>query len=186
MSETSSLPNFRVVGFSGHRQIGDPAQIGAVIRDELERLRHLSTDEWIAVSSVAEGSDQLFVQHVRALAMSWHAVLPLPAAEFARDFSPEAWVIVEALLAKAEHVRVINENGTREDAYLDCGVETVDGADVLLAVWDGDEPRGKGGTGDVVAYARSLGKPVIVIDPATRAVHRENMEKLGTADGSLT
>lgn len=182
----STLPVFRVVGFSGHRQIKEPALIAEAIRDELERLRRSSTDEWIALSSVAQGSDQLLVGQARALGMSWHAVLPLPASEFAKDFSAAEWSKVEALLAKAEHVAVINENGTRDDAYLDCGIETVNGADVLLAVWDGDEARGKGGTGDVVAYARSLGKPVIVIDALTRAVHRERMEKLAGADGNLS
>lgn len=185
-SSPSTLPNFRVVGFSGHRQINEPALIAQTIRDELERLRRSSADEWIALSSVAEGSDQLFVEQARALGLSWHAVLPLPSTEFAKDFSATEWSKVEMLLAKAEHVRVINENGTREDAYLDCGIETVNGADVLLAVWDGDEARGKGGTGDVVAYARSLGKPVIVIDALTRAVHRERTEKLATGDGSLS
>ena len=186
MSDASHLPNFRVVGFSGHRQINEPGLIAQVIRDELERLRRSSADEWIALSSVAEGSDQLFVGQARALDMSWHAVLPLPGSEFAKDFSAAEWTKVETLLAKAEHVRVINENGTREDAYLDCGIETVNGADVLLAVWDGDEARGKGGTGDVVGYARSLGKPVIVIDALTRTVRREQMEKLANADDSLS
>ena len=115
-SSPSTLPNFRVVGFSGHRQINEPALIAEVIRDELERLRRSSADEWIALSSVAEGSDQLFVEQARALGMSRHAVLPLPSAEFAKDFSAAGWSKVEALLAMAEHVRVINENGTREDA----------------------------------------------------------------------
>jgi hypothetical protein len=182
----STLPKFRVVGFSGHRQINEPALIAEVIRAELERLRQTSPDEWIALSSVAEGSDQLFVQQARALGLSWHAVLPLPSPEFEKDFSPAEWAKAEALLAMAEHIRVINENGTREDAYLDCGIETVNRADLLLAVWDGDQARGKGGTGDVVAYARSLGRPVIIIDAITQAVHRENMEKLAVGDGSLS
>jgi hypothetical protein len=42
----------------------------------------------------------------------------------------------------------------------------IDTADELLAVWDGQPARGHGGTADVVAYARSHGKPVHVIWPA--------------------
>ncbi|HVU32067.1 MAG TPA: hypothetical protein VHE61_01445 [Opitutaceae bacterium] len=185
LSGTSRLPIFRVVGFSGHRQVHELDAVGAVIREELERLRQAIAEEWIALSSVAEGGDQLFVEQVRALGMSWHAVLPLPAAEFSKDFTTDEWTRVERLLAGAEHVRVITENGTREDAYLDCGMETVDGADVLVAYWDGEQARGKGGTADVVAYARSLGKPVIIIDAATREVRRENMDKLARGDASL-
>lgn len=183
---SSTLPNFRVVGFSGHRQISEAPLIAAALREELARLRASSPDEWIALSSVAEGSDQLFVEAACSLGLSWHAVLPLPRTDFAKDFSPAGWTQVEALLAKAEHVNVINENGTREDAYLDCGIETVNGADVLLVVWDGDEARGKGGTGDVVAYARSLGKPLVVVDAVTRLVHRENFAKLSAVDLTLT
>jgi hypothetical protein len=179
------LPNFRVIGFSGHRQLNDPAAIGRVIRDELERLGRETPDEWIAFSSVAEGSDQLFVAQARTLGWSWHAVLPLAHAEFAKDFSAAEWARVEALLAGAENVRVIAENGTREDAYLDCGMETVNGADVLLAVWDGEPARGKGGTADVVAYAQSLGKPVVIIDAATHVVRRENFANLPPPDRTL-
>lgn len=181
----SALPIFRVVGFSGHRQLNDPVAVGRVIREELERLRQACSDEWIALSSVAEGSDQIFVAQARGLGLSWHAVLPLPKPEFASDFSAVEWATVERLLAQAEHVRVITENGTREDAYLDCGMETVNGADLLLAVWDGEQARGKGGTADVVAYAQSLGKPVIVIDAATHLVRRENMDRLQRRDASL-
>ena len=35
--------------------------------------------------------------------------------------------------------------------------------DRLLAVWDGLPSRGLGGTGDIVTYARTLGRPVTVI-----------------------
>lgn len=182
----SSLPIFRVVGFSGHRQVAAPEFVGAAIRTEITRLREAQPDEWIALSSVAQGSDQLFVHAARSLDVSWHAILPLPRAEFARDFTPAGWREVERLLdGEAEHIQVIAENGSREDAYLDCGMETVNDADVLLAVWDGEEARGKGGTADVVAYARSLGRPVIIIDAATHEIRRERLEKLGRGDASL-
>ena len=65
-------------------------------------------------------------------------------------------------------MRVISEYGDREDGYLDCGIETVNGADVLIAVWDGEPARGKGGTADVVQYAESIGKPVMIIDADDR------------------
>ena len=186
MSAPSELPLFHVVGFSGHRQLADTASAAAVIKQALETLRSEAHGEWIALSSVAIGSDQLFVQQARASGLSWHAILPLPRAEFAKDFSPEEWTMVEATLTQAEHIRVISENGTREDAYLDCGMETVNGADVLLVVWDGQPARGKGGTADVVEYAKSIGKPVLVIDSTTLELRKENWIKLERGDASLT
>lgn len=181
----SELPFFHVVGFSGHRQLGNAAAVARVIGEELARLRAEVRGHWVALSSVAEGSDQLFVEEARRRALTWHAILPLPRAEFEADFSPAAWSEVERVLGGAEQVRVIAENGTREDAYLDCGMETVNGSDVLLAVWDGEPARGKGGTADVVEYAHSLGKPLVIIDATTLAVRRENFAEFGREDATL-
>jgi hypothetical protein len=185
-STASSLPLFHVVGFSGHRQLPDADGTAQAVTRALESLRKETTGEWVALSSVATGGDLLFVAQARALGLSWHAILPLPKADFAADFTPAEWQTVEETLKQAEHVRVITENGSREDAYLDCGMETVNGADVLLAVWDGQPARGKGGTADVVEYARSLNKPLVIIDPDTREVRRENFDQLTRSDASLT
>ncbi len=185
VTNASQLPLFHVVGFSGHRQLADAAAVARAVTSALESLRQEARGEWVALSSVATGGDQLFVTQARALGLSWHAILPLPKAEFARDFSADEWQTVEQTLGQAEHVRIITENGSREDAYLDCGMETVNGSDVLLAVWDGEPARGKGGTADVVEYARSLGKPIIIIDPASRETHRENFTLLQRDDASL-
>ena len=148
-------------------------------------LRAEVPGEWIALSSIARGSDQLFVQEARAIGMSWHAILPLPPAEFATDFTPAEWSAAEVTLATADHVKVINEYGDRKDAYLDCGIETVNGSEVLIAVWDGDGARGKGGTGDVVQYAMSTGKPVMIIDAVSHEVRRENWNRLEPNDAVL-
>ncbi|HXN35191.1 MAG TPA: hypothetical protein VN877_03415 [Opitutaceae bacterium] len=185
MSASSELPLFHVVGFSGHRQLGDAAAVARAVKAALESLRLESTGEWVAQSSVATGGDQLFAAQAMALGLSWYAILPMPRTEFSSDFTEAEWQAVERALEKAEHVRVIKESGSRNDAYLDCGMETVNGSDVLLAVWDGDPVRGKGGTADVVEYARSIGKPLLIIDPATCEARRENWAALEHGDASL-
>jgi hypothetical protein len=182
---TGRLPQFNVVGFTGHRHLTDPAGAARAIRGALDALRREIPGEWIALSSIAGGGDQLFVQQARVIGLSWHAILPLSRAEFAKDFTPEDWAAVEETLAAADHVRTISEYGDRKDGYLDCGIETVNGSDVLLAVWDGEPARGKGGTSDVVQYARSIGKPVMIIDAATHEVRRENWQQLEPDDAVL-
>jgi hypothetical protein len=184
-SSSSQLPLFHVVGFSGHRQVADAARMATAIRTALESLRREAPGYWIGLSSVAIGSDQMFVDQVLGLGLSWHVILPLPRAEFQKDFNADEWANVERMLTHAEHTRVISENGAREDAYLDCGMETVNDADVLLAFWDGHAARGKGGTADVVDYARSLGKPVIIIDAVTLEIRRENFAALARDDANL-
>jgi hypothetical protein len=186
MSASQPLPLFHVVGFTGHRQLADPDLIGAAVRNALTALRTEGPGEWIALSSVAAGSDLLFTNQALGLGLAWHCVLPLPTAEFRKDFSDAGWKQVEALLPEAEQVRVIAENGEREDAYLDAGMETVHACDVLLAVWDGEPARGKGGTADVIAYARELHKPLLIIDAVTGMARRELFERFERTDRELT
>ena len=185
MSAPAQLPLFHVVGFSGHRQIHDSAGAAQAVRCALEAVRREGTGEWIALSSVAAGADTIFARQALAQDLAWHVVLPFSPAEFSHDFSSEEWREVEALLAEAEQVQVIGETGSRDDTFLDCGLETVNGCDVFIALWDGQPARGKGGTGDVVAYARELKKPIVLIDAATFTVQRENFERFVPHDHNL-
>lgn len=183
---SDELPLFHVVGFTGHRHVTDPAAIERTLQETLGGLRHDDAVDWLALSSVAAGSDMLFARVALSLGFGWEAVLPLPAAEFRKDFEDKDWLEVEALLAKAEHVRVIGEQLPREDAYLDAGTETVNQCDLLLAVWDGEASRGRGGTAEIVAYARELRRPMILLDPRTQTVTRENFENLRSGDRHMT
>jgi hypothetical protein len=185
MAASAHLPHFRVVGFTGHRRLEDAPGVAGAIREAIATLRREGPGEWIALSSAAAGSDVLFAREALAQGCAWHVVLPLAEAEFKRDFSEAAWRETEELLARAEQVRVFNETEAREDAYLDAGMETVHGADVVLAVWDGEPARGKGGTAEVIAYARDLGRPLIIIDVQTLMVRRENYSAFAAHDHDL-
>src|SRR6188508_2388425 len=101
------LPLFNVVGFTGHRELADAAGAALAIREALAFLVRELPGEWIALSSIARGGDQLFVAEARAAGMSWHGILPLARAEFERDFAPAEWAAVEATLETADHLRVI-------------------------------------------------------------------------------
>jgi hypothetical protein len=185
MNAPSKLPQFHLVGFTGHRQLDQPREIEGALRGVLEALRREGPGEWIALSSAAAGADTLFAREALALGLAWHAVLPLPPAEFRHDFLPADWKLTEALLREAGQVRVIGESGSRDDRYLDCGMETVNDCDVFIALWDGRPTRGKGGTAEVVAYARALKKPLVIINAATCEVRRENFERFAAHDHTL-
>jgi hypothetical protein len=185
MPHPDTLPIFHVVGFTGHRRLADFAPVERAVEAELSRLSTQPGVEWLALSSVAAGSDMVFANTALRLGLGWEAVLPLPPAEFRRDFDEAGWREVESLIARAEQVRVVGGQSRREDAYLDCGMETVNHSDVLLAVWDGEPARGRGGTAEIVAYARELGRPLILIDPHTLLVRRENFERLKVGDRHL-
>ena len=181
----SQLPLFHVVGFSGHRQLADSVSVAASIREALLSLRNDAPGEWIALSSAAAGADLLFVRAALDLKIGWEASLPLPVLDFERDFLPEEWVEVKALLTHAEHLEIAAEPGSREEAYLSGGFEIVNRCDVLLVVWDGQPARGKGGTADVVGYARAMGRPIVIVNPDSKAVRRENFDTLRLHDANL-
>lgn len=185
MTPPADLPLFHVVGFTGHRQLADPVGAAEVIKQVLAEIQAEAPGEWIAQSSVAAGGDQIFVHTALGMGLGWEALLPLPPAEFSRDFPAEEWREVKALLTRAEHTQVVAEPGSREEAYLTGGFEIVNNCDVLLALWDGKSARGKGGTADVVGYARAMERPLIIINPDSRVVRRENFDKLRLHDANL-
>ncbi|MEY4941075.1 MAG: hypothetical protein RIQ93_2810 [Verrucomicrobiota bacterium] len=185
MPSADQLPVFHVVGFTGHRHVKDESAVGQAITDVLTNLKKESGIEWLALSSVAAGGDMVFAKAALALGLGWEAILPLPAAEFRHDFDEASWQQVETLMRDAEQVRVIGERAGREDAYLDCGMEAVNQCDLLLTVWDGEPARGKGGTAEIVAYARAMGRPLIIIDAKTLAVRRDNFHQLKLGDRHL-
>ena len=75
----SQLPLFHILGFTGHRQITHPQVIIRAIGEALDFLKSETPGEWVVLSSVAEGGDQLFVRQALQRGLSWHAILPLPA-----------------------------------------------------------------------------------------------------------
>ncbi|GAB5561186.1 MAG: hypothetical protein SynsKO_28330 [Synoicihabitans sp.] len=185
MAVSPTLPQFHVVGFTGHRQVAEPDQVRHQIAAAMDHLMNNDNVEWLAVSSTAEGSDMLFAQEVLGRGLQWEALLPLPRIDFRGDFSAEVWREVEGLLGQASNVRTVAQEGNREEAYLDCGIETVNACDVLIAIWDGEPARGPGGTADIVTFARELKRPLIVIDPTTGEQRRENFQYYQAEDQEL-
>jgi hypothetical protein len=162
------------VGVTGHQRLDDADAwpwVANAMRDQLSRIE----SPLIAVTSLALGADQLLARLVLERGGQIYAVLPF--ADIERSFSPED-VAAYRELAKHATVEVLHTVGTDEDSYLAAGHRMVELSDLVLAVWDGKPAKGKGGTGDIVAYARSRGVPLIQIDPVSRNVHplanREN------------
>lgn len=136
-------------------------------------------------SSVARGADCLFLNVLANNKIPYQVVLPFPRQEFSQDFEPEQWATSEQLIDQAYEVLVVPSMPTRRDAYLEGGVILVDRCDLLIAVWNGEEAAGKGGTGQIVGYARSRGLPLIIIDAVTGDVFRERLDKIAQPDQSI-
>jgi hypothetical protein len=171
------LPEWTVVGFSGHRKLADPKVAATGIHTALERLAD-SYSPLAAVSSAASGADTLFVEEVARRNLPWLLVLPFSKSRFQQDFTPADWQRVLPLIERATHVEEVAGEETAEGAYMEAGILTAERADVMIVVWDGKPAAGLGGTGDVVNYARKLEKPLFIIDPATGKISGERLEQL--------
>lgn len=169
------------VGFVGHRKLTHPDLIAAGIEAALDRIAASSAAPLAAVSSVASGADTLFVEAALARGLPWTLLLPFPVAEFRVDFTPEEWARAERLLTRAVRTHVEPRAENRDDLFLECAIRTIEESDVIVAVWDGEPARGKGGTGDGVAHARALQKPLLWVHAATgELMAAENLDRLAT------
>jgi hypothetical protein len=118
------------------------------------------------VSALAEGADCLTAGV--ALKAGWRvdACLPFAAAEYDEDFTDgAARARYHALLAQASSVFALpGRRDAVSAAYETVGRLVMDQSDLLLALWDGDPARGRGGTAQVVAEAVARHIPVIHVD----------------------
>ena len=162
-----------IVGFTGHRRIENEEKIAQVLGDVIASLRHDLGGDIIGRSSIASGADTLFAEACRTAKIPWIALLPFPEAEFQKDFTDGDWARAKELLEQAERVEVSSETAERPAGYLDCGLATVDGADLMVALWDGKAPRGAGGTAQIVEHTRRAGKPLLIISSPSLKVTRE-------------
>ncbi|MFS8136927.1 MAG: hypothetical protein ACMG50_02250 [Thermomonas sp.] len=167
------------IGVTAHRDLV-PAEVPALrkaIREFLKRLRAEFPDLPIRViSALAEGGDQLAAEEALALGMELVVPLPMPQAEYEKDFEdPAALVRFRELLALArvrelpmapgntlESIAVRGEH--RNLQYAQLGMFISSHCQMLLALWDGHASNATGGTAQVVAFHLHNVMPGLSID----------------------
>jgi hypothetical protein len=158
------------VGITGHRPNRMPERHWERIKGDLsEAMAEIEAAyparQITLLSGVAEGADRLaaFV----ALGRSWrlHSILAFHRTRFEEDFpTPFATGEFRALLEASDQViepkQGAHQHTRTEEAYHAVGQQLLERSAVLIAVWDGQRSRGKGGTVDVLEEARDKGIPV--------------------------
>ena len=127
------------------------------------------TDQFVIISSVAEGADRLVAEVGQAAGFGLEMVLPFARAEYAKDFeTAESQAHYERLLGRASAVFELDGSHTdRPRAYEAAGLVMLANCDLLIAIWDGEEAAGIGGTAHIVSGAIANGIPVVWIKPAS-------------------
>ncbi len=132
------------------------------------------------LTPLAEGADRLVAREVMKVpGVTLEAVLPLVKEDYIQDFSTrESRDEFESLLGQVRRPIFLRESALRDEfpqvsdveledvrsrSYQAAGRYVVDHSDVLIAIWDEQEPRGRGGTAEIVNYARDIRRPLIMI-----------------------
>ncbi|MFE3456955.1 hypothetical protein ACFXKD_05365 [Nocardiopsis aegyptia] len=149
------------IGITGHR--GLTPGLDRTIADMI--AAHLAPYgcDMVGLSCLADGADTVFAEVVLAAGAPLEAVIP--AAGYREALPEEHHPTYDRFLARAVLVHRLPHQASTSDAHMAAGRHLVDHCDRLVAVWDGEPARGPGGTADVVAYARSLSRPVHVLWP---------------------
>jgi uncharacterized phage-like protein YoqJ len=152
-----------IVAFTGHR----PDKLGGyklpndtyirVCQKIDAALREIKPEK--VITGMALGIDQWAAMIAHKLSIPYLAAIPFEGQEKAW---PEASQKIFRLLRKLASEEVIVSPGGYSPHKMQVRNEwMVDHCDVLIAVWDGTS----GGTANCVAYAESVGKTIIRINP---------------------
>jgi hypothetical protein len=177
------------IGITGHRILSTPELIEAGILSVLSRISSIyPQDDFTVISALAEGADCLFAKiAISKLQAKLVVRLPLPALDYKKDFStPDALKTFDELLDLASDVTRENIPDAREDAYFAAGKYILDHCDILVAIWDGQMAQGRGGTGEIVQFARECGRPLAWIQSGNRQPGTLAPIDLGDQQGKVT
>jgi hypothetical protein len=156
-----------VVGVTSHREIaaGDIEAVRQKVRAFFAQLSEAYPDlPLLVLSALAEGGDQLVAEEALAIGARLVAPLPLPPDLYVDDFDDVGVrATFESLSKRAEVVllprlmemprHVVGAPGAARDRqYAKAGVYIASHCHVLLALWDGNEANGVGGTAQIVHY----------------------------------
>jgi hypothetical protein len=180
-----------VIGVTGHRDLRaedvprlEAEVVGIIAGLRRDYLKDNGETPIIVLSALAEGADRLVARVALAQGARLIAPMPLPVAEYRRDFEPGLQrgnsKEFDELLAQAIAAPVIpfthgNSLETvradpkkRSEQYRAAGLFISQHSNILIAIWDGDESKmAVGGTAEAVKFTRE-GIP-LEVSPSARA-----------------
>jgi hypothetical protein len=173
------LPFVLSVGITGHRIEALPQEAVQTIVDRIgeslvqlkkgalslyEKERAFFSDappRLLFVSPLADGSDQIAAEIALDLGFELQAILPFDRPTYRTTLHNSGLKRFDELVCRATCVLELpGELNDELKAFVMAGRATVAHCDVLLAVWDGRPPRGRGGTGEIVQIAITRGTAI--------------------------
>ncbi|MBL0385866.1 hypothetical protein JJB07_04310 [Tumebacillus sp. ITR2] len=173
------------VGITGHRDLRseDLLNLSDRVREFFEKVERSNPgSDLILMSPLADGADRLVAK--LAIEVKWKviALLPMPVSEYENDFeTAESLTEFRELLEQVdrcveiplvegntlENIQGWGENRAKQ--YVFVGAYTVRHSHILLALWNGEDPKLPGGTAEVVQFMRT-GEIPAEFEPTTHPV----------------
>lgn len=160
------------IAVTGHRmnRISNDTEVALVglVVECLSRIKVSCIEPIQVLSALAEGADRIVVEAALQIGVPFSVVLPFPPNTYEADFetsaSKERFYF---LLKHAQTVEFLSERprSARSQGYRSVGDALLKNIDALIAIWDGEPARGKGGTAEVVQKALDAGVPVLWLYP---------------------
>ena len=115
------------------------------------------------VSPIADGADQIAAEVALELGWDLQAILPFERSVYRGTLANHgARERFDQLIERADCLLELPGDPEHSlEAYVMTGRATVAHCDVLIAIWDGLPPRGRGGTGEVVQLALTRGTAIV-------------------------
>jgi hypothetical protein len=158
-------PSILRIGITGHqsREGADWLWVAHELRSALSS-REPPFQGW---TSLAAGADQAFASAVLDRGGTLITVVPILGYE--RFFDREEDLEEYRRLRRASQQVIQLDHSDSAEAFFAAGRRIVDECNWLIAVWDRRPSKGLGGTADIVAYAHSLNRPVLVLNPIDKS-----------------
>ncbi len=159
----------------------DQEHIRKSLREEIGRQIAANPDRApVILTALAEGTDTIAAEIALELNIPYWVPLPMPYDAYSQDYErsrsatsrgegpaeklrrlvalSERYIELPLKFGDLTDVSLTYGDGTypaaRERQYALAGAYIAERADVLIAVWDGNESLGTGGTGDIVSWRR--------------------------------
>lgn len=155
-----------VVGVTGHRDLVD-GEVAALERRVAAFFVELQADfpdtPVRVMTALAEGADRLVAKVAIEAGLQVQAVLPMPAEDYMQDFESSASRDEFTALCRQSEVLTLPVTTTAADewrqkghardvCYANAGMYISAHCHILLAIWDGVQSEGVGGTSQVVYF----------------------------------
>jgi hypothetical protein len=184
---------FRIrIGVTGHRELNEGPLLAIAVREQIRRIIDLFPDRATpislsVVSQLADGADRLVVHQAIAEARErgeearLEFFLPMERQDYvdAQNFEPDSLAEFDDLMEMATILReqpgvASDTSEARGSAYAAGGRRLVARSDVLIALWDGRQSGGRGGTAETLLYAAARSKPCVWVSTDGEPVVHDN------------